>query len=729
MQQQTEQCATESLESSWDTPASRACHDDPLLGCLTIIAKMLDRPCTSAAVTAGLPLEDNKLTPALFLRAAERAGLSARMIKRSLDNISPLVLPAVLLLENRQACILESVEEGGKLRIVQPESGGGVTEVAQEAIEKRYSGYVIFVRPSYKYDSRTKNIQQVRPNRWFWDTLKNSWSIYSEVVVASILINIFALVTPLFTMNVYDRVVPNKALETLWVLAIGVMIVFVFDLVIRALRGYFLDVASKRADIMLSATLFERMLGIKMSSRPASVGAFANNLQEFETVRDFLTSTTLTALIDLPFALLFIFIIWMIGGNLAWVALLLLPLAVVVSLMIQVPLGRTIHDMFKHSAQKHGALIETLTGLETIKSMGAEGPRQYHWEQAVGSIAKLSLKVRFLSAAATNFTAFVQQSSTVAVVLLGVYYIAAGELTVGALVACTLLTNRALAPLSQVVATLTKYHHAKSSLSTLSKLMEMPLERDLDKTFLQRETFAGEIEFRNVSFGYPGQEVEVLRDVSFKISPGEHVAIIGRVGSGKSTLEKLILGLYEPTSGAILIDGTDMRQLDPIDIRRNIGYIPQDVTLFYGNVKDNICLGMPYADDAAILRAAEIGGVTDFVNRHPLGFDLQIGERGEGLSGGQRQGMAIARALLHNPPILIMDEPSNSMDNTTEEQLKGRLADYVMGKTLMLVTHRASLLKLVSRIIVVDNGAIVADGPKERVLEALNQGKVRVSQS
>ena len=728
MQQQANQGATESGTAAWESSVSREMHDDPLLGCLMVIAKMFERPCT-AAVTAALPLVDNKLTPTLFIRAAERAGLSARLIKRPLGSISALVLPAILLLANKQACILESITDSGQLRIIQPESGGGVAEIDQETLAEIYSGHAIFVRPAYKYDSRTNNIQQIRPNRWFWDTIKQSWPIYSEVFVASILINVFALVTPLFTMNVYDRVVPNSAIETLWALAIGVMVVFLFDFVMRALRGYFLDVASKRADIMLSATLYERMLGIKMSSRPASVGAFANNLQEFETVRDFLTSTTLTALIDLPFAILFILIIWMIGGDLAWIPILLLPLAVVVSLIIQVPLGRTIHDMYKHSAQKHGALIETLTGLETIKSMGAEGPRQHHWEQAVGSIAKLSLKVRFLSSAATNFTAFVQQSSTVAVILLGVYFIAAGELTVGALVACTLLTGRALAPLSQVVATLTKYHHAKSSLGTLSKMMEMPLERGHDKVFLHRDSFVGEIEFKNVSFSYPGQEVEVLKDVSFKITPGEHVAIIGRVGSGKSTLEKLILGLYEPSEGAILFDGTDMRQLDPIDIRRNIGYIPQDIMLFYGNVKDNICLGMPYADDAAILRAAEIGGVTDFVNRHPMGFDLQIGERGEGLSGGQRQAMAIARAMLHDPPILIMDEPSNSMDNTTEEQLKGRLANCVAGRTLMLVTHRASLLKLVSRIIVVDNGSIVADGPKEQVLEALNSGKVKVAQS
>ncbi len=728
MQQQADQGAAESGTAAWESSVSREMHDDPLLGCLMVIAKMFERPCT-AAVTAALPLVDNKLTPTLFIRAAERAGLSARLIKRPLGNISALVLPAILLLANKQACILESITDSGQLRIIQPESGGGVAEVDQETLAEIYSGHAIFVRPAYKYDSRTNNIQQIRPNRWFWDTIKQSWPIYSEVFVASILINVFALVTPLFTMNVYDRVVPNSAIETLWALAIGVMVVFLFDFVMRALRGYFLDVASKRADIMLSATLYERMLGIKMSSRPASVGAFANNLQEFETVRDFLTSTTLTALIDLPFAILFILIIWMIGGDLAWIPILLLPLAVVVSLIIQVPLGRTIHDMYKHSAQKHGALIETLTGLETIKSMGAEGPRQHHWEQAVGSIAKLSLKVRFLSSAATNFTAFVQQSSTVAVILLGVYFIAAGELTVGALVACTLLTGRALAPLSQVVATLTKYHHAKSSLGTLSKMMEMPLERGHDKVFLHRDSFVGEIEFKNVSFSYPGQEVEVLKDVSFKITPGEHVAIIGRVGSGKSTLEKLILGLYEPSEGAILFDGTDMRQLDPIDIRRNIGYIPQDIMLFYGNVKDNICLGMPYADDAAILRAAEIGGVTDFVNRHPMGFDLQIGERGEGLSGGQRQAMAIARAMLHDPPILIMDEPSNSMDNTTEEQLKGRLANCVAGRTLMLVTHRASLLKLVSRIIVVDSGSIVADGPKEQVLEALNSGKVKVAQS
>lgn len=723
--QNEQETSVEQTAPTWEIPPFRETHDDPLLDCLTRLAKILERPCSAEAATAGLPLEKNRLTPALFVRAAARVGLNARVVRRALDDISPLVLPVVLLLDNRQACIVESFAENGRVHVIQPESGG-VIALEREELQARYTGHAIFVRPNYQYDSRSSNIEHVSPQRWFWDTLKKSRLIYGEVFIATILINIFALATPLFTMNVYDRVVPNNATETLWVLATGVAIVFIFDMVMRGLRGYFLDAASKRADIMLSAMLFERVLGIKMAARPTSVGSFANNLQDFDSLRDFLTSTTLTALIDLPFAFLFIFVIWMIAGPLAWAPLALLPLAIIIGLLIHFSLGNQINDMYKQSAQKHGALIETLTGLETIKSMGAEGVRQRHWEQTVGSIARLGLKIRFLSASASNFTAFVQQSATVVVVLIGTYLIAKGELTVGALVACTLLTNRALAPLTQVVAMLTRYHHAKSSLSTLTKLMELPLERPPGKSFLHREQISGSIEFSNVAFSYPGQETETLRDISFKIAAGEHVAIIGRIGSGKTTIEKLLLGLYEPTEGSILVDGIDMHQLDPSDIRRNIGYVPQDVMLFYGSVKDNICLGMPHADDDTVLRAAEIAGVTDFVSRHPQGLDRQIGERGEGLSGGQRQCVAIARALLHDPPLLLMDEPTNSMDNTTEEQFKTRLAHYVEGKTFLLVTHRASLLKLVSRIIIIDNGSIVADGPKDRVLDALHQGKIRI---
>ena len=717
------------LEEPWTTLTGGQSHDDPLLGCLKILTKIDSNPQSSDSLTAGLPLVNDKLTPDLFIRAADRAGLSARVVKRQLGKISNLVLPAVLLLHGGRACILERIENAETGRIILPDSGEGTKQLPIDELEEEYCGYAIFIQTNYRFDARTKNTLASRPAHWFWDTFRSSLPLYSEVLLAALLINLFALASPLFIMNVYDRVVPNHAVETLWVLGIGVSIVYCFDLLMRTLRGYYLDIAGKRADIILSATLFERVLGMKLSSRPPSVGAFANNLHEFDTFRDFFTSATLSTLIDLPFVFLFIFIIWMIGGPLALVPLAVLPLSLFAGFMVQLALAGRIQELLRHSAHKQATLVETLTGLETIKSLSAEGSAQRRWEQVSGTIAHLGLKTRFLTSAAINMAVFLQQIATVAIVIYGVYLITDGDLSMGGLIACTILTGRALAPLAQVAATLTRYHQAKSAFTSTNAIMSTPVERPADKDFLARPQLSGNIEFKNVSFSYPGQEVEVLDRISFSIASGQHTAIIGRIGSGKSTIERLVLGLYEPSSGSILIDGIDSRQLDPADLRRNIGYVPQDTFLFYGTVKDNIMHGMPHADDHEVLRAASIAGVTDFVNKHPSGFDMQVGERGEMLSGGQRQSVAVARALLRDPPILVMDEPSNAMDNTTEEIFKTRFGKWAEDRTLILVTHRASLLSLVDRIIVMDSGRIIADGPKEHVLEALKQGQIKVPKS
>ena len=717
------------VEKQWPLPADGASRDDPLLGCLLLLTKLEHKPYSENALTAGLPLVNNRLTPDLFIRAANRAGLSARVVKRPLQKISNLVLPAVLLLQNGRACILDHINEDDSARILLPESGEGKKELSLADLGKEYRGYAIFVQPGYRFDERTKNTVKRRTRHWFWSTFREALPLYTEVILAALLINLFALASPLFIMNVYDRVVPNHAIETLWVLGLGVTIVYCFDLLMRTLRGYYIDVAGKRADIILSATLFERVLGIKLAARPPSVGAFANNLHEFDTFRDFFTSATLSTLIDLPFVFLFIFIIWLIGGPVAIVPLVVLPLSLLTGFLAQRALAGKIQELLRHGAQKQATLIETLTGLETIKSLGAEGIIQRRWEQVSGTIAQLGLKTRFLSSGAINITVFLQQMATVAVVIYGVYLISDGELSMGGLIASTILTGRALAPLAQMAATLTRYQQAKSAYTATDSIMSTPVERPADRDFLARPQLSGGIEFRNVSFSYPGQTVEVLDRVSFKLEPGEHTAIIGRIGSGKSTIERLILGLYEPSSGSILVDGTDSRQLDPADLRRNIGYVPQDSFLFYGSVKENIMLGMPHADDQEVLRSASIAGVTDFVNKHPSGFDMQVGERGEMLSGGQRQSIAVARALLRNPPVLVMDEPSNAMDNTTEEIFKTRFEKWAQDKTLILVTHRASLLSLVGRIIVMDNGRIIADGTKEHVLDALKQGQIKVPKS
>jgi len=701
-------------------------HDDPLLLALLSVCKLLHSPHSADSLTAGLPLIDNKLSPALFVRAAQRAGFSTGLVRRPLSEISNLVLPAILLLKDNKTCVL--IAQGDEsCTIILPETNSGEKSVPLSTLNEVYSGAAFFIQVNHSFDDRTADSVIPKAKHWFWDVIYRSWPIYGEALAASLLINLFALASPLFIMNVYDRVVPNHALETLWVLAIGVAIVFSFDFIMKGLRGYFIDVAGKRSDIILSATIFEKVMGIKMENRPKSVGAFASNLNEFESFRDFLTSATLTTLIDLPFLFIFLSVIYMLGGNLALIPLFVLPLAILGGIAVQKPLKNTINELFKYSAQKNATLIESLSNLDSIKSAGAEGQMQAKWEHNIGQISRLGLKSRFYSSIAVNLTAFLTQMASISVVIFGVYKISEGDLTTGGLIACTILTGRALAPIGQVASLLTRYHQARTSLDTLTSMMSLPVEREPGKKYLHRPTFKGDIEFKNISFNYPDQPMKALDNVSFKIKAGERVGFIGRIGSGKSTIEKLMLGMYEPQEGSILIDGTDIRQIDPSDLRRQIGYVPQDISLMFGSVKDNITLGSRYADDASILHAAEIAGVTQFVNRHPEGFDMPVGERGASLSGGQRQSVAVARSLLLSPPIFIMDEPSNSMDNSTEAQFKARLSKQLNQQTLILVTHRSSLLSLVNRLIVMDGSKIMADGPKDSVLEALKKGQIKVS--
>jgi len=701
-------------------------HDDPLLLALLSVCKLLHSPHSADSLTSGLPLINHKLTPALFVRAAERAGFSTGLVRRPLSEISNLVLPAVLLLKDNKTCVLISREDES-CTVILPETDSGEKKLPLNTLNEVYSGAAFFIQVNHAFDDRTSDSVIPKAKHWFWDVIYKSWPIYGEALAASLLINLFALASPLFIMNVYDRVVPNHALETLWVLAIGVTIVFTFDFVMKGLRAYFIDVAGKRSDIILSATIFEKVMGIKMENRPKSVGAFANNLSEFESFRDFLTSATLTTLIDLPFLFIFLSVIYMIGGDLAIIPLIVLPLAIIGGIAVQKPLKNTINELFKYSAQKSATLIESLSNLDSIKTTGAEGQMQSKWEHNIGQISRLGLKSRFYSSIAVNLTAFLTQMASICVVIFGVYKISEGNLTTGGLIACTILTGRALAPIGQVASLLTRYHQARTSLDTLTNMMSLPVEREPGKNYLHRPSFKGDIEFKNITFSYPDQPIKALDNISFKIKAGERVGFIGRIGSGKSTIEKLMLGMYEAQEGSILIDGTDIRQIDPSDLRRQIGYVPQDISLMFGSVKDNITLGSRYVDDAAILHAAEVAGVTQFVNRHPEGFDMPVGERGASLSGGQRQSVAVARSLLLSPPIFIMDEPSNSMDNSTEAQFKERLSKQLHQQTLILVTHRASLLTLVDRLIVMDGSKIMADGAKDKVLEALKKGQIKVS--
>jgi ATP-binding cassette, subfamily C, bacterial LapB len=700
---------------------------DPLLGCLVALTKRFERPYSAEALRAGLPLVDGKLTPGLFQRAAERAGISARIVRRQLDRIPDMVLPVILLLEEGDACILLRRLPKGMAEILVPETGEGTMQVALRDLGKRYAGYTIFARAEYRSDGRLGEADTSRPASWFWGTMARYWPHYTQVVLAAILINCFALAMPLFIMNVYDRVVPNDAVETLWVLAIGAGTVIGFDLLLRIARGHFIDSIGKSADVVLSARVFEQVMNMQLRTRPQSAGGFANTLREFESVRDFISSATVTTLVDVPFVFLFIFVIWMVAGNVALVPLLAIPLLLAVVLALQWPMSRAVQRTYREAQMKHGILVEAIGGLETIKSLSAEGRMQRSWERFVGMTAESSLAARFYSATGVNFTIFIQQFTSIAMVVLGVYLIKDGLLTVGGLVASTILVGRALAPMAQVATLLARLNQSLVALKALNAIMALQVERPPGKAFVNRTIRHGTIELQNVTFSYPGSAIPAINGLSAKIAPGEKVGIIGRIGSGKSTVARLILGLYPPDQGSVLVDGTDIRQMDPADLRRGIGSIMQDVFLFHGTVRENIAMSAPYADDAMLLRAARIAGVDDFIGRHPSGYDLMVGERGEGLSGGQRQAIALARAILSDPPILLLDEPTSSMDSGSEKRFIKQVQEVMSTRTVVIVTHRASLLDLVNRVIVLDQGKIAADGPREQIMQALAQGKIKAA--
>ncbi len=711
---------------NWDiklSDVSRA-DQDPLLGCLTALTKLFDDPRTPDALIYGLPLEDNKLTPDLFVRAAHRVGISARISNRKLSKIPEVVLPCVLLLEERRACILLSRKQG-QAEVIFPETGEGSQSIPLADLENLFAGYAILVRPTFKYRvDKDENLME-RKGSWFWGTMWQFWPTYLQVIVAAFLINSFAIASPLFIMNVYDRVVPNKAIETLWVLATGVIIVIAFDLLLKSLRAYFVDNAGKRADVLLSSRIFEHVLNIQVKARPASAGAFANHLREFETLRDFFTSVTVTALVDLPFLGIFLVIIYLIGGPIAIIPAMAIPIVLLIGLFLQWPMRNAVAKTAEEASMKHGVIIETISALDTVKSMGVESHMQKEWERFVGKTAETSVAARFFAGLGINLSAAAMQLVTVGVVVFGVILMTQPDspMTVGALIACTILTGRTMAPLGQIAGLLTRLNQAMVALKGLNQIMSLPVERAAEKRQLSRPNIQGDIEFKDVSFKYPGSDLPSLKNVSFKIKAGEKVGIIGPVGSGKTTISRLLINLYEPDEGAVLIDGTDIRQIDPSDIRRSIGSVMQEITLFQATVRQNITMGNPQADDEMILKAAQLSGVHEFISRHPHGYDLQVGEKGATLSGGQRQTIGLARAFLPNPPVLMLDEPTSSMDLNSERRLINRMKDYIEDKTVLLVTHRTSLFSLVDRIIVLGNGEIAADGPRDEILKLGQKSK------
>ncbi len=708
-----------------DTPVEPT-PKDYLLACLVFLTAHHGHAKSAEALKAGLAYDEKGMGPETFCDAATRLGLKAKIIRRSdVSAFAQPLLPAVVMLKSARAVVLLSLGGDGKARIFDPESGTS-REVKQADLQKQYAGYGILVHPHSSFTDPGLAHAEDNDRSWFWSLVRDNSGIYGRVIVASILINLFGLVSPLFIMNVYDRVIPNSAIETGWVLGIAALTAFGFDFIMRTLRGYFIDLAGRRIDIVASRRIYDQVLNMRLSGKPASSGAFANMLREFDSVRDFITSATMTALVDLPFTFFFLFVIYMLAGPVALLLFFLLLFVIGAGMLLQIPLRAVVARSARAGEAKHGLLVETIGTLEAIKSINADGRLRARYGAHVGEAAEHATTSRFISGFGVNIATFLQQAATIIIVLLGMYMVRDGDMTMGALIAAVMLGGRAIAPIGQVANLLTRYHQSRGSLNTINKIMEKPVERPVHQQFLHRPHLEGKISFDRVSFFYPHTDRKVLDNVSFTINPGEKVGVIGRVGSGKSTIARLMMGLYEPEDGAILADDTDYRQIDPADLRRNIAYIAQDVVLFRGSIRDNITMARPQASEAEILEASQAAGVHEFISRHPMGYDAPVGERGEGLSGGQRQAIALARAMLLKPQVFVCDEPTNAMDSFAEEAFVRHIKSQIADKSFVLITHRQNLLTLVDRLILVDQGKIIMDGPRDRVLQALAQGKVEL---
>lgn len=702
---------------------------DSLANCLIHLANYYNYPLTNQIIKAGLPIShEEKLTPDLAVRVAERIGFNGDLISATLQEIDLYRLPAILIVNHERCYIIKNHSEN-QYELIDPEQPNQSIPLTSANLTKQEIYLILYIEPNLAVTERAKEQVQATSVNWFWSTITQAWPIYGEILIASFLINLFALASPLFVMNVYDRVVPNSATDTLWVLASGVLLAFIFDILLRSLRAFFIDAASKHIDQKLSAKVFAQILGLKMQDWPNSVGAFMHSVHGFESFRDFITSTTVTVLIDVPFVFLYIFFILLIGGWLALIPTILIPIVLAISFILMKPLKKLTEELQIYTSERHATLVESLSSVETIKCEQAENLMQKRWETVNKSAGLTGIKLRSTANLAIHFSIFIQQFASVLTVIWGVYFIVNNALTTGGLIACTILTGRALAGMSQIASLMTKYNQSKASLDSIAKIMSLPNETEIGQKLISREKYLGEIEFKKINFTYPKQSIPSLQQVSFDIKAGERVGIIGRIGSGKTTISKLIMNLYEAEAGIILLDGLELHQLNTFELRKNIGYVPQDIVLFYGTVKENIRFGKSNISDEEILKAGKIAGIDRFLNQHPSGYELQVGEKGSKLSGGQRQAIALARAIISNPPILLLDEPTNSMDDSTEALVKTNLAEFSKDKTLILITHKASMLSLVDRIIVVDEGKIVADGSKETVLNALKAGKIKVSNS
>ena len=664
---------------------------------------------STAAIRDAVDISHTYIGPKEAVSALSNFGLKASFGNIKLKKLSEDFFPLIAFNKDGRALLVNSAPMDDKIFVTDVANKNKKEEISFSDFSSDFSGYVIIAK------QLTLREKEERTGHWFFSAFRKSKWTYAQVMIAAMVSNFLSLTTALFTMTVYDRIIPNGAFESLIALSIGVIIALGFDFLIKSLRARFIDTASKKADLEISRRLFERILTLTPSEQRQKTGAMAGTIREFETLREFFNSSTLVVLIDLPFVFFFIYVISLIAGPLAYVFLTAVPLVIIVGLGIQPFLARITKGSVESGMNKQAVLVETLNGLETVTATGSGKLMRKRYEDALNDQADSGNKIRALSMFIVNFAASVQQYAQVGAIFFGVYLIVEGTITQGALIGAVILGGRTMSPLSQLANTLSRVNGALTSYRNLAKLIGKKFNSASDLSPISRPSFDGEIEFKNVSFSFEGAGQPTINNISFKIPAGQKVALVGKMGSGKSTLSKLIAGILEPTSGAILIDGVDVRQIDQADIRKNIGIMLQDSWLFSGTIRENIQMGFNEYEDDHVLRICKVAGVDDFVGSQPKGYDLEIRERGIGLSGGQRQTINLARSLLHDPKVLLLDEPTSSMDQGTEKKVVGSLTEFSKDKTMMIVTHRNPILTMVDRVFVLENGKIISDQTPEKL--------------
>ncbi|GAA2841698.1 ATP-binding cassette subfamily C protein LapB [Aminobacter aminovorans] len=692
--------------------------------CFSAVAAYLGRPSAETVLFSGVPISETRIEVQEIRHLAERIGLETTEFAHRDFMRGRFDLPAIIFRPNRLPIAILVEQGDGAEFLTGPQEDGRTSISRAELTSIPISGGVGF---SITYANTAEgmnvgNAAKIERPHWLFGTLGMFWRSYSRVALAAIFINLLAIASPIFTMNVYDRILPNKAISSLWVLAIGVSTAILFDLLLKTARAALIDHAGRKADLRISYMLFEKVLNTSLSARPASTGEYANRVTQYEFVREFFTSNTVSTFIDTAFVFIFLLVIYAISGWLVIVPIIAFVAAVVIGLVAQQRIGKRVAASMNESSQRQALLVESISTVETIKSLRAEAYLLRKWREHSKNAANTSEKIKQLSAAAANMTQFVQQLVTVALVVAGAYAFDSGSISTGAIIAAVMLSGRAVAPLGQLAMTISRFRQAMLSLRVLNSIMQQPEDRPDTVGFVNRPIRVGALTLRNVGFVYPGTEAEVLTGVNLSINPGERIGIIGRIGSGKTTFGRLVGRLYLPTTGELLLDGIDVRQYHPSEVRAAVGIVAQAGDLFSGTIKENLLMARPEATDEEIILAAKAAGVDEFVSRHPRGYDMNVGERGTNLSGGQRQAVAIARLLLTKPKIVFLDEPSGSMDLASERQLIKQLKVAFDDKTTLIIsTHRYSMLEIVDRLIVVEQGRVVADGPKEKVIQALQK--------